>query len=254
MRQRTAKLSAVNTARQPAAGHQLAPHQAQQTPSPGYGRGIPEYSQGTPQVSWQQPVATQGYSQPIYQQPPQTPTRQFQQPSQPQTRQFQQPSQPQTERLDGASVIHRGKIQMKDAITLITLRLAKLEEMTSTPGFHSIMSGSSDGDVDGDNNISSELIESINDRLSGLENNMNLLFEQTNDLNLQFEEMKTNIQTIIDGTCIDHSDLIIQTASNQDDNVDVFQNVTIQANNPIPSEVDTNNDDDDDDDVDDNDM
>lgn len=252
MRQRTAKLSAVNTARQPAAGHQLAPHQVQQTPSPGYGRGVTEYPQGTPQVSWQQPVATQGYSQPIYQQPPQTPSRQFQQPSQPQSRQFQQPSQPQTERIDGASVIHRGKIQMKDAITLITLRLAKLEEITSAPGFHSIMSGSLDGDVDGDNNISSELIESINDRLSGLENNMNLLFERTNDLNVQFEEMKTNIQMIIDGTCIDHSDLIIQPAGNQDDNVDIFQNVTIQSNNPIPSEVDTNNDDEDD--VDENDT
>jgi hypothetical protein len=216
MRQRTAKLSAANT-RQPAAGHQLAPQQIQQTPPPGYGRGMQEY----PQVSWQQPVVTQGYSQPVYQQPPQPQSRQFQQPSQPQSRQFQQP--PQIEQVDGASVIHRGKIQMKDAITLITLRLAKLEEMTSTQSFQSIMNGTIDMDINGDNNIGGELIESINDRLSGLENNMTLLFERTADLNLQFEEMKTNIQTIIDGTSIEHSDLIIQPTHNQDDNVDVFQ-------------------------------
>ena len=248
MRQRTAKLSAVNTTRQPAAGHQLAPQQIQQTPPPGYGRGIPDYSQGGPQqVSWQQPVATQGYAQPAYQQPPQTQTRQFQQPPQTQSRQYQQ--QPQMEKVDGASVIHRGKIQMKDAITLITLRLAKLEEMTSTPSFHSIINGTIGGDIDGDNNVSVELIESINDRLNGLENNMTLLFERTNDLNLQFEEMKVNIQTIVDGTSIDHNDLIIQPSHIQDDNVDVFQNGVAQPPVPITDGTDNQDDDNDDDDT-----
>jgi hypothetical protein len=247
MRQRTAKLSAVNTTRQPAAGHQLAPQQIQQTPPPGYGRGISDYSQGPPQqVSWQQPIATQGYPQSVYQQPPpQTQSRQFQQPPpQTQSRQYQQ--QPQMEQVDGASVIHRGKIQMKDAITLITLRLAKLEEMTSTPSFHSIINGTVGGDIDGDNNVSIELIESINDRLNGLESNMNLLFERTNDLNLQFEEMKLNIQTIVDGTSIDHNDLIIQPSHIQDDNVDVFQSVVPQPTNSITDETDNQDDNNDD--------
>jgi hypothetical protein len=251
MRQRTAKLSTANSARQPAAGHQLAPQQIQQhAPPPGYGRGMPDYSQGGPQVSWQQPIATQQvYNQPVYQQPPQIQSRQFQQQPQIQSRQFQQ--QPQVEQHEGASVIHRGKIQMKDAITLITLRLAKLEEMTSTPGFHSIMNGVLDGDVDGDNNISQAMVESINDRLIGLETNMSLLFERTSDLNLQFEEMKASIQTIIDGTSIDHSDLIIQPTptTNQDDNVDVFQNGLTQPPKPLSDNTDDNDDDDDDGDI-----
>jgi hypothetical protein len=207
---RTSKLTAVSNARQPSAGHQLAPQQIQQAQPSGYGRGVPDYPQGG-QVSWQQPVVTQGYNQSSYQQP-QPPSRQFQ----------------QTQPVDGAPhVIHRGKIQMKDAITLITLRLAKLEEMTSTPNFHSVMNGAL-GVGDGENNISVELVESINDRLNGLESNLALLFERTTDLHLQLEEMKTNIQSIIDGTSIDHNDLIIQTSQIQDDTVDVFQN------GPIP--------------------
>ena len=227
MRQRTAKL-ASNSARQPSAGHQLAPQQIQQTQQPMYARGKPDYSQGIQQVSWQQPVATQGY-----QQPPQTPSRQYQQKGQ-----FS--SNPHVEQVDGAPhVIHHGKIQMKDAITLITLRLAKLEEMTSTPIFHSVMNGTiGGGDIDGDN-VSAELIESINERLNGLESNVGLLFERTEDLHLQLEEMKTNIQTIVDGTSIDHTDLIIQPSQLNDDNVDIFQNGLIQ--HPITSTTLTTN-------------
>jgi hypothetical protein len=147
------------------------------------------------------------------------------------------------EQMDGApQVIHHGKIQMKDAITLITLRLAKLEEMTSTPGFHSAMNGSVGGsDVDGDN-VSAEIIESINERLGGLEQAVGLLFERTSDLNSQLEEMKVNIQTIIDGTSIDHNDLIIQPSQLQDDTVDVFQNGASQP--PItPPTIATDDDD-----------
>ena len=222
---RTSKLTAATTttARQPSAGHQLAPQQIQQAQQQGYVRGIPDYSQGSSQVSWQQPVVTpQGYNQSSFQyppQPPQTPTRQ----------QFQQAPQ-----MEGTpQVIHRGKIQMKDAITLITLRLAKLEEMTSTPNFHSIMNGSSGvGDVDGDNNISTELIESINGRLSGLESNLALLFERTSELHFQLEEMKVNIQSIVDGTSIDQNDLIIQSPQIPDDSVDV------SAAAPIPTILD----------------
>lgn len=245
MRQRTSKL-ASNSARQPSAGHQLAPQQIQQAPQPGYGRGKPEYSQGGQQVSWQQPVVTQGYTQPVYQQPPQTPLRQHQQKGQ-----FS--SSPHVEQMDGVpQVIHHGKIQMKDAITLITLRLAKLEEMTSTPMFHSVMNGTiCGGDIDGDN-ISTELIESINERLSGLENNVNLLFERTNDLHLQLEEMKTNIQLLVDGTSIDHTDLIIQPSHlHDDDDVDIFQNGLTQSSGlsstlstSIGGDVDETNEDD----------
>jgi len=218
MKSRVTKLTNANTttARQPAAGHQLAPQQIRQAPQSSYGRGMPEYSQGPPQVSWQQPIVTQGYQQ------PQTPSRQFQQKS-------HFGSQPHMEQMDGApQVIHHGKIQMKDAITLITLRLAKLEEMTSTPGFHSAMNGSVGGsDVDGDN-VSAEIIESINERLSSLEQGIGLLFERTTDLHSQLEEMKVNIQTLVDGTSIDHNDLIIQPSQLQDDTVDVFQNSSTQ--------------------------
>lgn len=221
MRQRTAKL-ASNSARQPSAGHQLTPQQIQQAPQPGYSRGKSEYSQGGQQVTWQQPVVTQGYTQPVYQQPPQTALRQHQQKG-------QVNSNPHIEQMDGVpQVIHHGKIQMKDAITLITLRLAKLEEMTSTPMFHSVMNGSIGGDIDGDN-VSGELIESINERLSGLENNVGLLFERTNDLHNQLEEMKTNIQLLVDGTSIDHTDLIIQPSHIYDDDVDIFQNGLTQS-------------------------
>jgi hypothetical protein len=219
MKSRVTKLTNANTAtaRQPAAGHQLAPQQIRQAPQSSYGRGMPEYSQGPPQVSWQQPVITQGY-----QQPPQTPSRQFQQKN-------HFGSQPHTEQMDGApQVIHHGKIQMKDAITLITLRLAKLEEMTSTPGFHSAMNGSVGGsDVDGDN-VSAEIIESINERLGGLEQSVGLLFERTSDLHSQLEEMKVSIQLLVDGSSIDHNDLIIQPSQLQDDTVDVFQNSSTQ--------------------------
>ena len=127
---------------------------------------------------------------------------------------------------------------MKDAITLITLRLAKLEEMTSTPGFHSAMNGSVGGsDVDGDN-VSAEIIESINERLGGLEHAVGLLFERTTDLHSQLEEMKVNIQTLVDGTSIDHNDLIIQPSQLQDDTVDVFQNSSTQPSNVPPSATD----------------
>lgn len=226
MKSRVTKLTNANTtaARQPAVGHQLAPQQIRQAPQSSYGRGMLEYSQGPPQVSWQQPVVTQGY-----QQPPQTPSRQFQQKS-------HFGSQPHMEQMDGApQVIHHGKIQMKDAITLITLRLAKLEEMTSTPGFHSAMNGSVGGsDVDGDN-VSAEIIESINERLGGLEQAVGILFERTTDLHSQLEEMKVSIQTLVDGTSIDHNDLIIQPSQLQDDTVDVFQNGLTQQTTTLPS-------------------
>jgi len=233
MKSRVTKLTNANTgttARQPAAGHQLAPQQIRQAQPVGYGRGMPEYSQGAPQVSWQQPVVTQGYTQPVYQQPPQTPSRQFQQKN-------QFGSHPHMEQMDGPpQVIHHGKIQMKDAITLITLRLAKLEEMTSTPGFHSAMNGSVGGsDVDGDN-VSAEIIESVNERLGGLEQAVGLLYERTSDLHSQLEEMKVNIQLLVDGSSIDHNDLIIQPSQLQDDTVDVFQNSSTQPTTPPPTQ------------------
>lgn len=213
MRQRTAKLSTTNTARQPSAGHQLAPQQIQ--PQQSYGHPPP-----TPQVSWQQPVTTQGYNQPVYSQPPPQQSRQYQQKG------AYNPA-PHIEHVDGAPpVIHHGKIQMKDAITLITLRLAKLEEMTSTPGFHAVMTGNL-GDMVGDN-VSGEVIDSISERLGLLETNVSMLFERTNDIHFQLETMKSSIQTIIDGTSIDHTDLITQPSQLQDDTVDVFQTPTTQ--------------------------
>ena len=224
MKSRVTKLTNTNTARQPALGNQLAPQQIRQSQTSGYGRGLPDYPQGTPQVSWQQPIATQGYQQ--AQQPPIS--RQFQQKN-------QFGVQSQVEQMDaGPQVIHHGKIQMKDAITLITLRLAKLEEMTSTPGFHSAVNGLVGGnDVSGDN-VSDEIIESINERLNGLEQSVGMLFERTTDLHSQLEEMKLTIQSLVDGTSIDHSDLIIQSSQLQDDTVDVFQN---NSNQPPSSSV-----------------
>jgi len=231
MRQRTAKLSTANTARQPSAGHQLAPQQIQPQlqpqlqPQQSYG-----HPQPTPQVSWQQPVMTQGYNQPVYSQPLPPPQ---------QSRQYQQKgaynSAPHIEHVEGAPpVIHHGKIQMKDAITLITLRLAKLEEMTSTPGFHAVMTGNL-GEMVGDN-VSGEVIDSISERLGVLETNVSMLFERTNDIHFQLETMKTSIQTIIDGTSIDHNDLIIQTSQPQDDTVDVFQTPATQPQPVVDDE------------------
>ena len=223
MRQRTAKLSTANTARQPSAGHQLAPQQIQ--PQQSYG-----HPQPSPQVSWQQPVMTQGYSQPAYSQPPPQQARQYQQKGV-----YNQA--PHIEHVEGAPpVIHHGKIQMKDAITLITLRLAKLEEMTSTPGFHAVMTGNL-GDMGGDG-VSGEIIDSISERLGLLETNMGLLFDRTNDIHFQLESMKASIQTIIDGTSIDHTDLIIQPSQVQDDTVDVFQNPASQPQTTVEHEDD----------------
>lgn len=219
MRQRTAKL-ASNSSRQPPSGNQMTPQQIQ---PPNYGRGISDYSQGGHQTNWQQPGVTQGYTQPAYQQPPQTPPRQYQQKG-------QLTSQPQVEQLDGPpEVIQYGKIQIKHAITLITLRLAKMEEMLSTPNFHSVMNGTiGGGDAEGDD-ISSELVESINERLGGLENNVGLLFERTTDLHTQLEVIKTSIQTIIDGTSIDQEDLIVKTSQFHDDTPDIFTNELSQS-------------------------
>lgn len=215
MRQRTAKL-ASNSSRQ-SLGNQMTPQQIQ---TPNYGRGISDYSQGGQQTNWQQHVVTQGYTQPVYQQ---TPSRQYQQKG-------QLSSQPQVEQLDGPpEVIQYGKIQIKQAITLITLRLAKMEEMLSTPNFHSVMNGTFSGENAEGDNISSELIESINERLGGLENNVGLLFERTTDLHNQLEVIKTSIQTIIDGTSIDQDDLIVKTTQFQDDTTDIFTNELTQS-------------------------
>jgi hypothetical protein len=41
--------------------------------------------------------------------------------------------------------------------------------------------------------------------------------------------MKVNIQLLVDGTSIDHNDLIIQPSQLQDDTVDVFQNNSTQS-------------------------
>jgi hypothetical protein len=217
MRQRTAKLSTANTTRQTSAGHQLAPQQ-------GYG-----HPSSSPQVSWQQPVMTQGYNQPpVYSQAPPQQSRQYQQKG------AYNPA-PHIEHVDGAPpVIHHGKIQMKDAITLITLRLAKLEEMTSTPGFHAVMTGNL-GDMVGDN-VSGEIIDSISERLGLLETNVGLLFDRTNDIHFQLDSIKSSIQTIIDGTSIDHTDLIIQPSQLQDETVDVFQTPTSQPQQVVENE------------------
>jgi hypothetical protein len=48
--------------------------------------------------------------------------------------------------------------------------------------------------------------------------------------------MKTSIQTIIDGTSIDHNDLIIQSSQPQDDTVDVFQTPTTQPQPVVDDE------------------
>jgi hypothetical protein len=61
-----------------------------------------------------------------------------------------------------------------------------------------------------------------------------MLFERTTDLHSQLEEMKLTIQSLVDGTSIDHSDLIIQSSQLQDDTVDVFQN---NSNQPPSSSV-----------------
>jgi hypothetical protein len=223
MRQRTAKL-ASNSTRQPPSGNQMTPQQIQ---PPNYGRGISDYSQGGHQTNWQQPV---------YQQPLQTPPRQYQQKG-------QLSSQPQVEQLDGPpEVIQYGKIQIKHAITLITLRLAKMEEMLSTPNFHSVMNGTiGGGDAEGDD-ISSELIESINERLGGLENNVGLLFERTTDLHTQLEVIKTSIQTIIDGTSIDQEDLIVKTTQFHDDTPDIFTNEITQSTTTIIDSIQNDDD------------
>ena len=59
--------------------------------------------------------------------------------------------------------------------------------------------------------------------------------------------MKVNIQLLIDGTSIDHNDLIIQPSQLQDDTVDVFQNNSTQpttppSTQPVTVETDENED------------
>jgi len=109
----------------------------------------------------------------------------------------QRPTQPQhmNDQIDGnPPVIHHGKISMKDAVTLITLRLAKLEEMTSTPAFNSLMNGEVSGDAIRD--ISTEFVDNIGERLSTLETNVASIFEELVGL-------KSSIDMLVSQCCID---------------------------------------------------
>lgn len=154
-----------------------------------------QVSYGYPQMAQQQQPGYppqgpggQGYA-PGY--PPQAPQVQQRQPP---TQQRQ--NQPQLlEPVDGGpSVIHHGKILMKDAITLITLRLAKLEELTSTPTFHSLINGEITGDIVKDDNT--EFLTNIGERLTNLETNVSSIFQD-------LEQLKLCIEALVSQTSID---------------------------------------------------
>jgi hypothetical protein len=191
MRQRTSKLTSNATARQPAVGHQLNSQQVAQN----YG------SPQQPQVSWGS--VTQGYTQPKQMQPNQ---------GRPGVVNMPQRGQPYVEQPDGLMTMNgapngmpivRGKIQMKDAITLITLRLAKLEELTSSSGFQSSV------DEDGlTGEMSSEMIDNINERLTNLENGVAELTQANVDINKRLDIMNTSIHTLIELTTIEQDEYI----------------------------------------------
>lgn len=122
-------------------------------------------------------------------------TQQQQQQPQRSNTQQRQPSV-QFEQNTGVPPINRyGTIQMKDAITLITLRLAKLEELTGSPVFNSILeTGGVSNDSTTDANT--EIIDNINERLNNLEVNITVLMQEMNTL-------KHSIDTIISYTSVD---------------------------------------------------
>ena len=160
----------------------------QQPQQPPYGYPpLPPQQMYPPQGMVNQGYPPQGY--------PQTP--QVQQGINRQQSVHQRPTQPQhmNELNDGnPPVIHHGKISMKDAVTLITLRLAKLEEMTSTPTFNSLMNGEVSGDSIRD--ISTDIVDNIGERLSTLESNLASIFEELAGL-------KSTIDVLVSQSCID---------------------------------------------------
>ena len=166
----------TNSTRQLGVNQQQMTSQVQ-SQQPGY---------GYPQRMQQQQQQQQIYQQPVNQGFPPG----FQQ-GQPRP-----PMQTTVEQKDGnPPIIHYGKIQMKDAITLITLRLAKLEELTSSPTFNAVMDGGSlSGDITTD--ITTEIIDNISERLNNLETNISVLIQEMNTL-------KSSIDTIITQTSFD---------------------------------------------------
>ena len=120
-----------------------------------------------------------------------------------------QPRQNQPQLLEpvdgGPPVIHHGKILMKDAITLITLRLAKLEELTSTSTFHSLINGEITGDSVKDDNT--EFLTNIGERLSNLETNVSSIFQD-------LQELKLCIEALVSQTSIDDEQQILFIQSN----------------------------------------
>ena len=188
MRKRHPGASTTTSTRQVNVGNQ------QQIPQQQAGYGYPPATQQQlyPPHPQQGIVVNPGYTA-GYQQPQQ----QRQMPSQQRQGAVSQLLEP----VDGGpSVIHRGKIMMKDAITLITLRLAKLEEMTSTSTFNSIMNGEVTGDIDKDDN--SEFISNIGERLTNLESNIQIIFQDLGDL-------KTCLEALVTQTSIDEDQLIL---------------------------------------------
>jgi hypothetical protein len=198
MRKRHPGASTTTSTRQVNVGNQ------QQMPQQQAGYGYPPATQQQlypPQGVVVNPGYAAGYQQP-------------QQQRQISSQQRQGPVSQLLEPVDGGpSVIHRGKIMMKDAITLITLRLAKLEEMTSTPTFNSLMNGEVTGDIDKDDN--SEFISNIGERLTNLESNIQTIFQDLGDL-------KTCLEALVTQTSIDDDQLLLiqsngTNAANLDD-------------------------------------
>ena len=103
----------------------------------------------------------------------------------------------QFEQNDGIPQInHYGKIQMKDAITLITLRLAKLEELTGSPAFNSMLETGGNVSNDSVSDANVEMIDNISERLNHIELNISVLMQEINTL-------KYSIDTIITQTSVD---------------------------------------------------
>lgn len=211
MRKRNPGASSTTSTRQVNVGQQ------QQAPQQQAQYGYPPMAQQQQMYPPQGVVVNPGYPAGYPQPPPQQQQRQMS------TQQRPVSSSQLLEPVDGGpSVIHRGKIMMKDAITLITLRLAKLEEMTSTSTFLSLMNGEVTGDADKDYN--SEFISNIGERLTNLESNVQNIFQDLSDLKICLEALVT--QTSID----DEQLLFIQPNSNGANVVNPDETEGLQTN------------------------
>lgn len=205
--------------------------QPQQRVQPPPGRSIQGNSSFIPPQQYQQQQQPQQYQQ---QQPPQQ--YQQQQPQQQPQQQYQQ-QQPQSNRtnkfipdIDESHIKHGGAMSVQNAITLLSLRMGKTENIVMRLQHESSNDGGSNNSIVNNEDV----FNSINERLQNLENiNFKVLESSTSaleELNSKFQLMKTELETLKTEIQFNHtilsnqekisSNMSFQPGDNEDDGED----------------------------------